>query len=55
MKTKSFIIIGVGASFLMFGLYVVAVYPGGTEYQTPPAAPYVDGATPPHIETWDMY
>ncbi len=51
---------GVGVSVLLFTFYIglfsiETEYQVETEYQTPRINAYVAGATPPHIETWEMF
>lgn len=52
---KSWIIAGSCFSGLLIAGVFVAVFTKPVEYDYGEATAYIDGATPPHIEHWEMY
>ena len=53
MKITSFVVSGAALSLFLFGLYLY-IFPAETEYQQAPAQAYIEGATAPHFDIWEM-
>ena len=53
MNRKLIVAGGIGLSYILYGLFLT-LYPAETEYITPGAPAYIDGATPPQFQIGEL-